>query len=190
VRANVSPSFIEPHLALQALELSPRELAVGFIDEKKYFISEASVYRLLKARDLITGPAYVVIKAANEFKDKTTRSTSFGRRTSPTSRSPAGAGTTYERCWATSRATSWRGGSVLRCELPTSPPRSIRHWRHRALMASPLLTDRGCSATRARLNVAGDLADWLIYMATSLARMRVTLPRRSTAGPPACHSHD
>jgi putative transposase len=52
--------------------LSPRELAVRFTDEKKYFVSEASVYRLLKAYDLITSPTYVVIKAANEFKDKTT----------------------------------------------------------------------------------------------------------------------
>ena len=43
-----------------------------FTDERKYFVSEASVYRLLKAHDLITSPAYVVIKAANEFKDKTT----------------------------------------------------------------------------------------------------------------------
>ena len=43
-----------------------------FTDENKYFVSEASVYRLLKAHDLITSPAYVVIKAANEFKDKTT----------------------------------------------------------------------------------------------------------------------
>src|SRR3954452_13816438 len=34
-----------------------------FTDEKKYFVSEASVYRLLKAHDLITSPAYVVIKA-------------------------------------------------------------------------------------------------------------------------------
>jgi putative transposase len=59
-------------LALQVPELSPRELAVRFTDERKYFVSEASVYRLLKAHDLITSPAYVVIKAANEFKDKTT----------------------------------------------------------------------------------------------------------------------
>ena len=43
-----------------------------FTDEQKYFVSEASVYRLLKAHDLVTSPAYVVIKAANEFKDKTT----------------------------------------------------------------------------------------------------------------------
>jgi RNA-directed DNA polymerase len=59
-------------LALEEPELSPRELAVRFIDERKYFVSEASVYRLLKAHDLITSPAYVVIKAADEFKDKTT----------------------------------------------------------------------------------------------------------------------
>src|SRR5450631_11071 len=59
-------------LALDVPELSPRELAVRFTEEQKYFVSEASVYRLLKAHDLITSPAYVVIKAANEFKDKTT----------------------------------------------------------------------------------------------------------------------
>ncbi|MCA0418593.1 MAG: IS3 family transposase [Proteobacteria bacterium] len=59
-------------LALRETELSPRELAVRFTDEKSYFVSEASVYRLLKAQDLITSPAYIVIKAASEFKDKTT----------------------------------------------------------------------------------------------------------------------
>ena len=42
-----------------------------FTDEQEYFISEASVYRLLKAHDLIASPAYIVIKAAEEFKDKT-----------------------------------------------------------------------------------------------------------------------
>jgi transposase InsO family protein len=59
-------------LALDEPELSPRELAVRFTDAKKYFVSEASVYRILKAHDLITSPAFVVIKAADEFKDKTT----------------------------------------------------------------------------------------------------------------------
>lgn len=37
-----------------------------------YFVSEASVYRLLKAHDLITSPAFIVMKAANEFREKTT----------------------------------------------------------------------------------------------------------------------
>jgi len=59
-------------LALDEPELSPRELAVTFTDTKSYFVSEASVYRLLKAHDLITSPAFIVIKAANEFKHKTT----------------------------------------------------------------------------------------------------------------------
>ena len=59
-------------LALDRPELSPRELAVTFTDAESYFVSEASVYRLLKAHDLITSPAFIVIKAADEFKDKTT----------------------------------------------------------------------------------------------------------------------
>lgn len=60
-------------LALEQSELSPRELAVRFTDERRYFVSEATVYRLLKAHDLITSPAYVVVKAAGEFHTKTTR---------------------------------------------------------------------------------------------------------------------
>jgi putative transposase len=69
---------VEPHpddiqcdqiieLALEQPSCRPRELAVRFTDEKRYFVSEATVYRLLKAHDLITSPAYVVIKAADEF---------------------------------------------------------------------------------------------------------------------------
>src|SRR6201993_558323 len=72
---NRIPADVPSHiidLVLELPELSPRELAVRFTDENKYFVSEASVYRLLKGHDLITSPAYVVIKAANEFKDKTT----------------------------------------------------------------------------------------------------------------------
>ena len=43
-----------------------------FTDTKSYFVSDASVYRLLKAHDLIASPAFIVIKAADAFKDKTT----------------------------------------------------------------------------------------------------------------------
>jgi putative transposase len=59
-------------LALEQPELSPRELAVRFTDQESYFVSEASVYRLLKAHDLITSPAFIVVKAADEFHTKTT----------------------------------------------------------------------------------------------------------------------
>ena len=60
-------------MALEQSDLSPRELAVRFTDERQYFVSEATVYRLLKAHDLITSPAYVVVKAADAFHTKTTR---------------------------------------------------------------------------------------------------------------------
>jgi transposase InsO family protein len=59
-------------LALDEPALSPRELALRFTDTENYFVSEASVYRLLKAHDLIASPAFIVMKAADEFKDKTT----------------------------------------------------------------------------------------------------------------------
>ena len=36
-------------LALDEPTLSPRELSVRFTDSEKYFVSEASVYRLFKA---------------------------------------------------------------------------------------------------------------------------------------------
>jgi putative transposase len=59
-------------LALAEPELSPRELAVRFTDQERYFASEASVYRLLAAHDLIASPAFIVVKAADEFHSKTT----------------------------------------------------------------------------------------------------------------------
>jgi transposase InsO family protein/transposase-like protein len=59
-------------LALDSPEMSPRELAVRFTDTESYFVSEASVYRILKAHDLITSPAFIVMKAADAFTDKTT----------------------------------------------------------------------------------------------------------------------
>lgn len=58
--------------ALDQEALTTRELVVKHPDETQYFVSEPSAYRILKEADLITAPDYVVIKAANEFKDKTT----------------------------------------------------------------------------------------------------------------------
>ena len=58
-------------LALEKTELSARELACRFTDERRYFLSESSVYRILKAHDLITSPAYVLMSAGNAFKQPT-----------------------------------------------------------------------------------------------------------------------
>lgn len=58
-------------IALEYPALSPRELAVKLTDEQRVFISESSVYRILKARGLITSPAHILLSASNEFRDKT-----------------------------------------------------------------------------------------------------------------------
>lgn len=59
--------------ALEREDLSPRELANHITDTQGWYISESSVYRILKARGLITSPAYIVMSASNEFKDKPSR---------------------------------------------------------------------------------------------------------------------
>ena len=59
--------------ALEHPELSSRELAVHIIDQHKWYISESSVYRILKERGLITAPAHIVLSASDEFRDKTRR---------------------------------------------------------------------------------------------------------------------
>jgi putative transposase len=59
--------------ALEHPELSSRELAVHIVDHHKWYISESSVYRILKECGLITAPAHIVLSASDEFKNKTTR---------------------------------------------------------------------------------------------------------------------
>jgi hypothetical protein len=84
IPAGIHDQIIE--LALEQAELSPRELAVCFTDEKRYFVSETTIYRLLKAHDLITSPAFVVIKAADACTPGPPAQTRCGRPTLPTSR--------------------------------------------------------------------------------------------------------
>lgn len=59
--------------ALEYPERSPREVAFLFIDSYKRYVSESSVYRILKEKGLIHTPAFVLMKADDEFKDKTHR---------------------------------------------------------------------------------------------------------------------
>jgi hypothetical protein len=128
-------------LALDEPELSLRELAVRFTDTRRYprhcrsdqwrnngSISEASVYRLLKAQDLITSPTFVVIKAANAFHEKTTRPTQLWQTdftyfkvvglsaecSAFACRLTAGAGSTCRRSSMITAATSSPGGCARR----------------------------------------------------------------------------
>lgn len=58
-------------IALEHTALTPRELAAKITDEEGYFISESSVYRILKACELIPSPNYVVVTAADRFQHPT-----------------------------------------------------------------------------------------------------------------------
>jgi putative transposase len=55
-------------LALDKPALSPREIAVSYTDDKAYFVSATTVYRLLNAQDLITNPAYILMQASDAFE--------------------------------------------------------------------------------------------------------------------------
>jgi transposase InsO family protein len=60
-------------VALDRPDLTPRELAWHITDVHDYFVSESSVYRILKARDLIASPQFTVLAASDRFQHPTTR---------------------------------------------------------------------------------------------------------------------
>ncbi len=60
-------------IALDKEDYTPRELAWYITDHHGMFISESSVYRILRERGLLTAPAHIVMSASSEFKDKTVR---------------------------------------------------------------------------------------------------------------------
>lgn len=59
-------------LALGEPDLPPREIAVKFTDQRGYYVSESTVYRILKENDLITSPEFILMKAADRFQNSTT----------------------------------------------------------------------------------------------------------------------
>jgi transposase InsO family protein len=58
-------------LALEHPDKSPRQLAWHFTDTEGYFISESSVYRILKGFDLVASPAFLMITAKDQFEHPT-----------------------------------------------------------------------------------------------------------------------
>ena len=132
------------NLALRESELSPRELAVRLADTEKYFASEASVHRILKSHDLITSPAYVVLSAADEFKDKTTRPNQLWR-TDFTYLKVIGWGwfylstilDDYSRC-----IIAWKLCSTMKTRM--RPTRWSSPYKPRAVIRQPCRTSRVC----------------------------------------------
>lgn len=159
IPAAIKDKIVE--LALDAPELSPRELAVRFTDESKYFVSESSVYRLLKAHDLITSPAYVVIKAADEFKDKTSAPNQLWQ-TDFTYFKVAGWGWYYLSSILDDFSryiVAWKLCAAMRADDVTATldlALASAGLDHAAVMHRPrLLSDNGASY------ISGDLAEWL-----------------------------
>jgi len=60
-------------VAREHTEKSPRQLAFHITDHDGYFISESSVYRILKGYDLITSPVFELVTAKDELEHKTKR---------------------------------------------------------------------------------------------------------------------
>ncbi len=54
-------------------DLSPRELAWRLTDVDGTYISESSVYRILKAQDLVTSPSFMVLTAHETLPNPTRR---------------------------------------------------------------------------------------------------------------------
>jgi len=69
IPAEVKQQVVE--LALAHPDRSPRQIAWLFTDQKGYFISESTAYRILKAFDLVESPVFTVSSAADEFKHPT-----------------------------------------------------------------------------------------------------------------------
>ena len=59
--------------ALEHPALSCREVAVRITGENGYFVSESSVYRILKAAGLVVSPVFAVQSAKDKFQHPTTR---------------------------------------------------------------------------------------------------------------------
>ena len=98
---------------------SPRELAWQLTDREGHFLSESSVYRILKAYDLMPSPAFIVLSAGKTFHHPTHRPNELWQ-TDFTYLQVVGWGcTTCPPCWMITRATSSPGCSGRRCRRPT-----------------------------------------------------------------------
>jgi len=73
---NRIPQAMRQHVVEVALaqpDQSPRQVAWHITDTEQYFISESSVYRILKGFDLVASPAYDLVTASDKFKNPTKR---------------------------------------------------------------------------------------------------------------------
>jgi putative transposase len=126
---------------------------------RSYFVSESSVYRMLKAQDLIT-TGHIVIKAADEFKDKTTRPNELWQ-TDFTYLKVIGWGWFYLSTILDDYSRyiiAWKLCTTMKAG--TSPTRWNWPCRHQAATARPCRQDHA-SCDNGPCYIAGELAEWL-----------------------------
>ena len=85
--------------ALRETDLSPRGLALRYTDEQSYFVSESTIYRVVKTRDLITSHAYILMKAAAKFKHPSRRVNELWQTHFTYFKIVGWAGITYRQTW-------------------------------------------------------------------------------------------
>ena len=111
--------------ALADPQLSPRELAWKITDRAKGFVSKSSVYRILKAHDLIASPAFIVMDGCRSIRESDEASErTVAEPILHICMWSAGSGSTCQRSWTTTRERCWPGGFRRRCRPAMSP----RHW--------------------------------------------------------------
>jgi len=100
-------------LALAEPEKSARQLAWQFTDQEGYFVSESSVFRLLKRFDLVESPAFQLVTSAGGSSDWPGRRSASGQGQDPR----------HERIL---RQTSFPAPRHLTTRPETPPARSCR----------------------------------------------------------------
>jgi transposase-like protein len=114
-------------LALEHPDRSSRQIAWLFTDQEGYFISESSVYRILKRYDLIESPAFEVITAADTFKHPTKQVNELWQTDFTYFKIIGWVGITCLPYWTTIHATSWH----------TNSPQACQPWMYRIRFRSP-----------------------------------------------------
>ena len=141
--------------ALEQSELRPRELAVRFTDERSYFVGSDSL-QLLKARDPITNPASVVIKAADRFHTQIKRPNEQLRPGPAEKRAGARNAGSGSNCCSPSPGLTQSRSSGSRKQKKRSGPRFERTCRFvcaRPLSAIIIRRISGSARKRERLSV-------------------------------------
>jgi hypothetical protein len=145
IDADIHGQIIE--MALEQSELSSRELAVRFTDEKRY--SSPKPVSTACSRPTISSPApaFIVVKAADEFKDKTTAPNQMWQIDFSYFKIIGWGWCICPPYSMTSLATSLPGSCARPCAPRTSPIRSNWPLQLQAATTPRWCTSPDCSAT-------------------------------------------